>query len=146
VPGRQAKCSAPGFDASSDGLSGIGGLGDAVVLHDDQQRYLPYRSQVHALIKQALAQRAITNDHRHQRPTAFELARQREACSNTCHPSLDAIAVEMLPCQVLTAPASATHTALAPHNLGHQPDEIPGIGQEVTMVTMVGQDSILGVV
>ena len=146
MPCCEPEGSAALLDAAADGLPGVSGLRDAVVLHNDEQRRLPHRREIHALVHQTLTERAVADHRRHQRTAAALLARQGEARADTHHAGLHAVAVKLSPREMLAAAASATNSVLAPHDLRDQAWKVARIGQKVTVVAVIGQDCVFGVI
>ena len=134
------------FDAAADRVPGVRRLRDAVVLDDDQQRRTPHRREVHALVQQPLAERAVADDAATMRAIASQLAREREPGGDAGHAALHAIAVEVPEGHVLAAAAAAADACLASHDLGDQADEIARIGEKVTVVAVVGQHGVVRMV
>ena len=61
-------------------------------------------------------------------------------------PALHTVAVEVLPRQMLAAAVTAANTGFASHDLGDQAEKVARISQKVTVVAMVRQHGVLGVV
>ena len=143
APGIEPECGTARLDVAAHGVTCIGGLRDAVVLHDDQQRRAPGRRQVHRFIHQALAQCSIPDDRCHDSITGAQLVRQRHAGADAHHPALHAVAVEVPVGEVLAAAPSTTNTCLASHDLRYQAEEISRVGEEMPVVAVVGENDVV---
>ena len=72
--------------------------------------------------------------------------RQRHAGADAHHAALHAVAVEVPVGEVLAAAPSTAYAGLAPHDLGHQAEEISGVGEEMPVVAVIGENDIVGIV
>ena len=131
--------------AAANRFDGRGGLRDAVVLHHEKHRELPNGGQIQALIQQSLAERAIADDRGDDRSAVAALHGQAMADADGGHAALHAVAVEIAKGEVLAAADAAADAGLSSHNLCEQPDESPGVSQEMAVVAMIRKHDVAGI-
>ena len=112
---------------------GRGGLGDAVVLHHDQQRQPPQRGHVQRLVDRALAPGAVADVDAGDRAGCGPLQVQRDAGGDRHALALHAGGQEAAAVEVLAAADAAADRARPAHDLGEQPCGSPNLGEVVAV-------------
>src|SRR5258708_14488805 len=105
--GFQSEGSATAFDIAADGFAGRCCLRDSIVLDYEQDGEPPDGGEVHALIEQALAQRAVADDNGSDPVFSSHAPRQRLADADSRHPALNAIGMKIPEGQMLAAANAA---------------------------------------
>ena len=143
APRAQAEGGAAALDRAAQGVAGVGGLGNAVVLDHEEHGRLPDRGQVHALVQQAFAEGAVAHHDGHHAAATLLAPMQRQSGANGCHARLYAVTVEVAKGHVLAAAIAAADAGFAPHDLGNQAHEVTCISHEMAMVAVVGQHHVV---
>ncbi len=146
APRGEAERRAARLEVAADGMPAVGGLRDPVVLDDDEQGRAPHRREIHRLVHETLAERAVADHGDDEAAAVAKLVRQREAGADTHHAALHTVAVEVPVSEVLAAAPATADPCFAAHDLGHQADEVARVGEEVAVVAVVGEDDVLGIV
>ena len=118
-----------------------------VVLAEEDQRQPPDRRQVHGLVEDALAGRAVAEEGDADRARAAQLLGQGGAGAESHAGTDDAVRAQDAALEVRDVHRAAEAVAVAlglAHQLGHHPAQFGALGDGVPVAAVVGQDEVLG--